>query len=127
MIFPRPRFVGLCLGLLLGGLVLKGGTLVAAERPDIGPQLSAGKLAEAQQALEQHVAAQDDDLARFQLGTVQVVRAIERLSQDGARYGALNRTMLIPFVRVGGFAETGRQAEPVTYDDVREMIDRFQD
>ncbi|HJQ80666.1 MAG TPA: hypothetical protein VJ828_11955 [Lacipirellulaceae bacterium] len=126
MIFPRPQFVGLCLGLLLGELALKGGTLIAAERPDIGPQLSAGKLAEAQQALEEHVAAQDDDLARFQLGTIQVVRAIERLSQDGARYGALNRTMMVPFVRVGGFAETGRRAEPVTYDNVRQMIDRFQ-
>ncbi len=34
--------------------------------------------------------------------------------------------MMIPFVRVGGFAETGRRAEPVTYEDVRQMIERFQ-
>jgi hypothetical protein len=127
MILSRTNKVGCLLGLLLGHLALNGGTLVAAERPDIGLPLSAGKLAEAEQELTKHLAAQgDDDLARFQLGTVQVVRAIERLSQDGARYGALNRSMMIPFVRVGGFAETGRQAEPVTYDDVRQMIGRFQ-
>jgi hypothetical protein len=128
MILSRPNIVGLWLiGLLLSQLTANGGTVLAAERPDIGPQLGAGKLAEAEQALTKHLTAQgDDDLARFQLGTVQVVRAIERLSQDGARYGALNRSMMIPFVRVGGFAETGRQAEPVTYDDVRQMIDRFQ-
>jgi hypothetical protein len=121
------RVVDLCLALLLGLLVLKGGTLVAAERPDIGPQLSAGKPAEAEQALVEYLApGVDDDLARFQLGTVRVVRAVERLSQDGARYGTLNRTMMIPFVRVGGFAEAGRQAKPVSYDDVRQMIDRFQ-
>jgi len=128
MILVRPRFFGLILlGLLLSHLTLQGDSLVAADRPDIGPQLSNGKLAEAEQALLKYLTpAVDDDLARFQLGTVQVVRAIERLSQDGARYGTLNRAMMIPFVRVGGFTETGRQPEPVTYEDVRQMIDRFQ-
>jgi hypothetical protein len=127
MIPLRPHFVGFWLLILvLSHSDLNSDTLVAAERPNIGPQFSAGRLAEAQDALEDHVAAHNDDLARFQLGTIQVVRAIERLSQDGARYGALNRSMMIPFVRVGGFADTGRRAEPVSYEDVRKMIDRFQ-
>jgi hypothetical protein len=128
MIDSRPDRVAICLlGLFWGGVSLVGVTTLAAGRPDIGPQLSAGKLAEAETALVKYLApGVDDDLARFQLGAVQVIRSIERLSQDGARYGALNRAMMIPFVRVGGFAETGRPAEPVKYDDVRQMIDRFQ-
>jgi hypothetical protein len=99
--------------------------VVAAERPDIGPLLREGKLAEAEQALQEHHGA-GDDLAHFQLGAVQVIRAIERLAQDGARYGALNRTMMLPFIRVGGFAQGGAEPEPVTYDNLRQMFERFQ-
>ncbi len=58
MILSRPDRLGLCLlGLLLSHLAMNGDTLVAAERPDIGPQLSAGKLAEAEQALVKYLAS----------------------------------------------------------------------
>jgi hypothetical protein len=98
-----------------------------AERPDIKPQLLAGKLADAEQALQAYLKnGGDDDQARFQLGTVQVLRAVEQLSQDGVRYGALNRTMMIPFFRVGGFSAGKGEPQPVTYGDVRAMIERFQ-
>jgi hypothetical protein len=122
----RSRFADLCLlGLLFVSSSLGGDTLRAADRPDIAPLLRAGKLAEAEQALEKQHAA-GDDLAHFQLGAVQMLRAIEHLAQDGARYGALNRAMLVPFIRVGGFAQAAGEPEPVTYDDVRQMIERFQ-
>jgi len=121
----RKSSAALCLwGLVYGWISLMGGRPAAAAPPEIGPQLSAGNLAEAEQMLEQHHQA-DDDLAHFQLGAVQVVRAVERLAQDGARYGALNRTMMLPFFRVGGFAQGAGEAEPVTYEDLRQMIERF--
>lgn len=100
---------------------------IAAAPPDIAPQLSAGKLAEAQQMLEQHLAKEAaDDLARFQLGTVQLTQAIEGLAQDGVRYGALRNTMFLPFLRVGGYAAGKGEPQPVTYEDVRAMLERFQ-
>jgi hypothetical protein len=102
------------------------GRLDAAERPDISSELRGGKLAEAEQALKRHLEKQEaDDLARFQLGAVQVMRAIERLAQDGARYGAFNHAVMVPFLRTGAFAPAG-DPEPATYDDLRRMIERFQ-
>jgi hypothetical protein len=98
-----------------------------ADRPDIAPQLRAGELAAAEELLAKHLAAESgDDLARFQLGTVQFVRAAERLAQDGVRYGTLSRTMMLPFIRVGGLAAGNKKPEPATYADVRAMIERFQ-
>jgi hypothetical protein len=126
MILLRPRgFVFCLLGIVLSSFSLLGGKLVAEDRPDIAALLRAGKLAEAEQSLAQDHEA-EDDLAHFQRGTVQVVRAVERLAQDGARYGAMDRSILLPFVRLGGFAGAAGEAEPMTYDDLRQMIERFQ-
>lgn len=96
-------------------------------RPAIDQFLADGKLDEAQQALNSHLTnSPNDDLARFQLGTVQLLRAAEQLAQDGARYGALSNAMALPFVRLGGFGGPRANPEPVTYQDVRAMIARFQ-
>ena len=115
--------------LLLTTLVIQFAALTAsaADRPDIASQLRSGELAAAEQSLEKHLESQPgDDLARFQLGTVQFVRAVERLAQDGTRYGTLSRTMMLPFIRIGGLAAGTKEPEPVTYADVRAMIERFQ-
>jgi hypothetical protein len=96
-------------------------------RPDIAPQLASGQLADAEQLLKEYLDRQpSDDLTRFKLGTVQFLRAAERLSQDGVRYGALKPALMLPFLRVGGFAGGKREPEPVTYNDLRAMIERFQ-
>ncbi|HEY3392239.1 MAG TPA: hypothetical protein VGK58_06015, partial [Lacipirellulaceae bacterium] len=127
MILSRPDRFGIRLwGLMLSWMSLMDDSVLAADRPDIAPLLRAGQLAEAEQALEKHRQA-DDDLAHFQLGAVQMLRAVERLAQDGARYGTLNRAMMIPFIRVGGFAQNDGEAAAVTYNDVRRMIERFQE
>lgn len=98
-----------------------------AARPDIAPQLRAGELAAAEKMLTEHLAAEPkDDLARFQLGTVQFVQAAERLAQDGSRYGAGSPIFTIPFVRLGGLAGKNDRPEPVTYADARAMLERFQ-
>jgi len=98
-----------------------------APRPDIAPQLRAGELAVAEKLLAEHLAAEPkDDLARFQLGTVQFVQAAEQLAQDGSRYGAGSPIFTIPFVRLGGLAGKNDRPEPVTYADARAMLERFQ-
>jgi hypothetical protein len=103
------------------------GVVAAAERPDIAEQLESGRLAEAEQLLTKYLSGNaEDDLARFQLGTVQFLRAAEQLAQDGARYGALDRTMMLPFIRIGGLVSGGPDPERVSYQDVRAMIERFQ-
>src|SRR5262245_42032090 len=99
-----------------------------AARPDVAPQLRAGELAAAEKLLAEHLAAEpEDDLARFQLGTVQFVQAAERLAQDGSRYGAGSPVFLrLPFVRLGGLAGKNDKPAPVTYADARAMLERFQ-
>jgi hypothetical protein len=99
-----------------------------AARPDIAPKLRSGELAAAEKLLTEHLAAEPkDDLARFQLGTVQFVQAAERLAQDGSRYGAGSPVFLrLPFVRLGGLAGKNDKPEPVTYADARAMLERFQ-
>lgn len=114
----------LCLSLV----VAIGAAADGAERPDIAPQLRAGELAAAEKLLAEHLNAEPkDDLARFQLGTVQFVQAAERLAQDGSRYGAGSPVFLrLPFVRLGGLAGKNDTPEPVTYADARAMLERFQ-
>ena len=102
-------------------------TTSAAARPDLDPLLSSGKFDEAQRALSAHLeSVPNDDLARFQLGTVQLLRATELLAQDASRYGARTHIVSLPFVRLGGLGGKHPAPQPVTYQDVRAMIARFQ-
>ncbi len=127
---PRFRATSLLQPLTFSLLLLVAPTVAGADRPDIAPRLRAGELAGAEQLLNGYLAIQPgDDLARFQLGTVQFVRAVERLAQDGARYGTLSRTVMLPFIRVGGLTaanNVNNRPEPVTYADVRAVLERFQ-
>jgi hypothetical protein len=102
-------------------------TAAGAARPDIAPQLRAGDLAAAQKLLADHLAMEKgDDLARFQLGTVQFLRAAERLAQDGTLYGARSPMFAVPFLRLGGLAGKSENPAPITYRDARAMFERFQ-
>ena len=96
----------------------------AADRPDISEHLRTGHLAAAQDALTKHLSNEPkDDLARFQLGAVQFFAAIEGLAQDSYRYGLKPNFGMIPFLRTP--IQVNPHPEPVTYDDVRKMIERF--
>ncbi len=115
--------IALLIALLLSSIM--GNATWAA--PAIETQLRKGKLAEAERMLADHLAVKsEDDLARFQLGSVRLLLAAEQLSQEAVRRGALANQLAIPFVRVGGFSSGKSQPEPVTYDDIRDMIARFQ-
>lgn len=118
----------LCKTALLCGLFLAAAAAAQAqERPAIDQQLNDGKLQAAADALTEHLDnSPDDDLARFQLGTVQFLQAIERLSQTGVRYGARTQAGWIPFLRVGAAAGNKEDAQVVRYEDLRAMIERFQ-
>ena len=102
-------------------------TTSAAARPDLDPLLSSGKFDEAQRALSAHLeSVPNDDLARFQLGAVELLRAIELLAQDASRYGGQTSFVSMPFVRMGSIGGTHPDPQPVTYQDLRAMIVRFQ-
>ncbi|TWT38258.1 hypothetical protein KOR34_32270 [Posidoniimonas corsicana] len=118
----------LCKTALLCGLFLAATAAAQAqERPAIDQQLNDGQLQAAADALAEHLDnSPDDDLARFQLGTVQFLQAVERLSQAGVRYGARTQAGWIPFLRVGAAAGNKDNAQVVRYEDLRAMIERFQ-
>jgi hypothetical protein len=64
-----------------------------------------------------------DDLARFQLGSVEFFAAIEGLAQDSYRYGLKPNFGVVPFLRTP--IKANPKPEAVTYNDVRKMIERF--
>jgi len=113
--------------LIAAGLILFLPNPSATAAPSIDKSLDGGKLAEAEQLLANHLQIEaEDDLARFQLGTVRLLRAVERLAQDGSRHGTLSNALGLPFIRVGGFGAPEGEPEQVQYEDIRTAIARFQ-
>jgi hypothetical protein len=87
-----------------------------------------GKLAAGEKALTEIVAAHPNDAeARFGLGTIQFVRATERLVQSFHRYGM--RTSLfgnaLPFDRLP--IPANRSPEVIRYSDRRAILETFND
>lgn len=87
-------------------LMIPGGSLprpAVPARPDAPPVerfLHAGELAKGEQALELALAADPaDDQARFSLGVVRFVRAVERLAQSLHEYG-MKPADDVPFLRL---------------------------
>lgn len=98
----------------------------ARATPPIDEPLRVGNLGQAETLLADHLRSEPaDDLARFQLGTVRFLKAIEQLAQDASRYGASTRTLQLPFLRLGALGGNNPNPEPVGYEDVRQMIERF--
>lgn len=113
------------LALAAGVIILLTGPSRSHAAPPIKDLLARGELAQAEDDLLDHLLAEpQDDLARFQLGTVQLLRAAERLIQDGGRLGVTRALNNAPFFRLGRLSEV--QAEPVTYGDIRTVFTRFQ-
>ncbi len=87
-----------------------------------------GKIAEGIDALQKHLDAKaDDDQARFGLGALQFLRAVERLGQSLHRHGALGAkntlARMLPFVRL----PVPENPDPVetSYADTREILATF--
>jgi hypothetical protein len=120
-----PTRLALASALLLSGLV----THLPADEPPLAETfLLEGKLADGITSLENHLTTHgDDDQARFGLGVVQFMRAVERLGQSVHRYGGMGSTnrlaRILPFVRLP-VPDNPDPAE-VSYADVRGMIAAF--
>ena len=96
----------------------------ADERPDISQDLKNGHLSSAEESLTKFLSTNPkDDLARFQLGSVEFFAAIQGLAQDSYRYGLKPNVGAIPFLRTP--VKQNPQPKPVTYNDVRKMISTF--
>jgi hypothetical protein len=87
--------------------------------------LEAGSLAAGDAALAAMVDRDgSNDDARFGLGMIRFVRAVERLSQGFYRYGlSPPRSMLIPILRLP--VPVNAHPEPITYDDFRAILKDF--
>jgi hypothetical protein len=94
-----------------------------AEKYLIEGNLKAGETALLHQ-LKEH---SDDDQARFGLGALQFVRAVEKLAQDMYRYGLRSThatgTNMIPFVRLP--VPDNPNPETLTYHQARKILSTF--
>ncbi|MEX2175608.1 MAG: hypothetical protein WD872_14690 [Pirellulaceae bacterium] len=112
----------------LGVLLSCATSLAAAEPPLVEKFLSEGKLAAGQQALADHLRARPaDDQARFGLGTLQFLRAVERLGQSLHKFGALGSESRlgrqIPLLRLA--VPKNPTPRQVAYADVRKILEEL--
>jgi hypothetical protein len=115
---------------LLCCVFLSGFAVVSAVAADAGgvteKNLTSGDLAGGQKALTAILEADPNDgKARFGLGTVQFVRAVEHLVQGFYKYG-LRPDMsggMIPFARLP--VPINPNPRPIGYDDLRTLFEEF--
>ncbi len=95
----------------------------AVERPDITTLLEEARLAEAAQKLREHLRTEEDPTARFQLGFVQFLQAVEGLGRDSYSYGVHSHLLSMPLFRL----DLPVNPDPQTMDSkqFREMLERF--
>lgn len=87
----------------------------------------AGKLAEGTVKANAYVSDHPDDAnARFQLGVLKFLRAVERFGQTQYRYGLSARnTIIIPFVRIP--VPKNDDPDEIGYEEFRQVLTRFVD
>jgi len=95
--------------------------VASADGPMVETYLKSGELAkgevEIKAYLEKHP---QDDQARFGLGTLQFIEAIERLSQSLYRYGSTTNMRSIPFLRISMLQNDDPQE--VSYQQLRAVF-----
>ena len=119
------------LGPAVAAILLCGGfaTVLRAEPPPLAERFLLGDgIVSGVAALDRHLAAHgDDDEARFGLGVLQFMRAVERLGQSLHHHGGLGGesgvARIFPLLRLPVPANP-KPAE-TSYDDVRGMIKAF--
>lgn len=99
----------------------------SSELDDFNKLLAAGNMASALESTGARLQANpDDDEARFRLGILQFLHAVEVMGQSFSRYGPLApRGLLLPFVRVAGSSNRGVAPEPITQEDFRAILLKF--
>ena len=95
--------------------------------PLVEPYLMTGQLATGETALTEHLTANPDDAqARFGLGTLQFLQAVEGLMQSWHRHGLDSRLASdfgIPFLRLP--APPNRRPQPIGYSEWRAILQQF--
>ena len=96
-----------------------------ARAAPLAEQYMDGRIGQGEQALSQHLLVRpDDDQARFGLGTLQFLSAIETLCHSLYRHGLhgqLARELGIAFLRLP--LPEAPKPEAVTYEDLRKMLE----
>jgi len=112
---------------LLFALTCVAAPTLAAE-PKVESYLKQGKLAQGEKELEQHLQQHPQDAqARFGLGALQFLQAIEHLGQGLHKYGALGVesrvARALPVARLP--VPSNPRPEPITYADFRALLERL--
>lgn len=94
--------------------------------PQLAGHLQQGQLADAEKALQAQLATDPQHAqARYALGVVQLLSAIEQLGQDQYQYGALAPTTVrVPILRLP--VPQNPKPEEITYTQVRQIVIHFQ-
>ncbi len=96
--------------------------------PLVEKYLLDGRLKEGEVALVAHLKEHgSDDQARFGLGVLQFLRAVEGLGQSFTRYGVRtyrNHGFILPFLRLP--AATNENSKTISYFKLREIVETFQ-
>lgn len=104
--------------------VLAVATARAADPPLVEKYLHSGELAKGEQVLERALDADPkDDQARFGLGVLRFVRAVERLGQSLYEYGVKSDSTSTPFLRLP--VPKNPDPVPVSYPALRRVFERF--
>lgn len=105
--------------------VLAVATARAADTPPLVEKyLHSGELAKGEQVLERALDANPkDDQARFGLGMLRFVRAVERLGQSLHEYGVKSESTSTPFLRLP--IPKNPDPVPVSYPALRRVFERF--
>lgn len=126
----RPA-LALLLAALLSTLAAAQATRPAEPAGEIAALLQRGELKACEERLKAALAAREkDDHARFQLGIVQTLRAVETLAQDLNRHGlrpnsSLQVLSMLGVPRIRGLSEDPPPPEEISYDELREIVRRF--
>jgi len=100
--------------------------VAAAQRPMVEQYLVEGRLADGRAALKTHLAVHADDAeARYGLGVLELLQAVEGLAQRMYRHGVLADAPPLPFVRVPTLKND--QPAPIDYEKFRAIIGQFVD
>lgn len=98
----------------------------AEDRPVAEKYLIAGDLAGGQKALDAILEAHPEDAqARFGLGTIQFVRAVEHLVQGFSQHGLQPDLTggMVPFARLP--VPSNINPKPIAYEDLRKLFENF--
>ena len=99
----------------------------AAQAPSAEEYLISGKLAEGEQALTTYLGrGVNNDEARFGLGMLQFIQAIEHLSQDLYKYGISDSRLGLPPLRALDVKQNPNP-QTLTYEKLRYIVQAFYD